>query len=61
MFQQNNQNSILLKANGLNSIINNILIPNLQEQNMFDQIKNSMKSNLNKINNQFIPNQNNNN
>ena len=61
MFQQNNQNSIPLKMNGLNPMINNIPIPNLQEQNMFDQIKNSMNSNLNKMNNQFIPNQNNNN
>ena len=61
MFQQNNQNSIPLKMNGLNPMINNIPIPNLQEQSVFDQIKNSMNSNLNKMNNQFIPNQNNNN
>ena len=62
MFQQNNQNSnIPLKINGLNPMINNISIPNLHEQNMFAQIKNSQNSNLNKMNSQFIPNQNNNN
>ena len=58
MFQQPNQNSsVPLKINGLNPIINNITIPNIHEQNMFDQIKNSQNSNLNKINTQFIPNQ----
>ena len=62
MFQQPNQNSgVPLKINGLNPIINNITIPNIHEQNMFDQIKNSQNSNLNKINTQFIPNQNTNN
>ena len=62
MFQQPNLNSgVPLKINGLNPIINNITIPNIHEQNMFDQIKNSQNSNLNKINTQFIPNQNTNN
>ena len=59
MYQQPNQNSgIPLKINGLNPMINNISIPNLHEQNMFEQIKNSQNS---KINTQFIPNQTNNN
>ena len=59
MYQQPNQNSgIPLKINGLNPMINNISIPNIHEQNMFEQIKNSQNS---KINTQFIPNQTNNN